>query len=107
MRLLGARGHEDAFAKASRLLRERLGLRGALTVREIIDILEPHRDGLSWEELETGALAGMRLEAVRTSGYVMRDHPARVPTRWRALDKSLAKRYPQDGCVFSALWRQA
>jgi SAM-dependent methyltransferase len=105
-RVLQGRASRDDFAEASRLVRERMGLRADLTVVEIVAIVEPHRGGLSWDELAAGPLFGTRLETVRTSGYVRRDNPARVPARWRELDESLASRYPLDGCSFSALWRK-
>ncbi len=104
--VLEGRPSRDEFAEASRLLREWMHLRADLTVEEILAIVEPHRGGLSWAELAAGPLSGMRLENVRTSGYVRRDNPARVPARWREADGSLASRYPLDGCSFSALWRK-
>lgn len=105
-RILQGRDDGDPFADAGRMVRERMGLRADLTAREIADILEPHRYGLSWAELKAGPFSGMRLERVRTSGYVKRDNPARVPARWQELDTRLAARYPLDGCMFSALWRK-
>jgi SAM-dependent methyltransferase len=95
-------------------LRERLGLDADLTVKEIVRIVDPHQPdsnpgefaygsaGLDWTPLA----AGSGLEAVRTSGYVVRDNPARVPQRWRAVDEGLSVRFPMDGFTFSALWRR-
>ena len=109
----------DPTAGVNGVLRQRFGLRGELTAPEIARICDPYvpharpghptrgYDGLDWSELEAGPLAGLRVEAVRTSGYVMRDNPDPVPERWRALDGGLAARYPLDGCSFSALWRRA
>ncbi len=105
-RMLKGRDNLDAFAEASRLVRQRLKLSADLTAEEITAILEPHLDGLSWAEMEAGPLSRMKLEMVRTSGYVKRDNPACVPARWRKLDESLAVRYPLDGYTFSALWRK-
>ncbi len=105
-RMLQGRDKLDTFAEASRLVRQRLSLSADLTAQEITAVLEPHLDGLSWAEMEAGPLSGMRLEMVRTSGYVKRDNPARVPARWRKLDERLAARYPLDGYAFSALWRK-
>jgi hypothetical protein len=111
-------GGRDLAAEVNRLLRERLGMKGELTTREILRIADPHvrdqtpgvyrlgSDGLDWDELGSGPLAGLRVEAVRTSGYVMRDNPARVPERWRQLDRELAERSPLDGMSFTALWRR-
>jgi hypothetical protein len=109
----------DTVAGVNRLLRERLGMHGELTAKEIVRIVDPHvRDevpgtyrlgshGLDWDELAAGPLQGLQLETVRTSGYAMRDNPARVPERWRALDDELARRFPLDGFSFTALWRLA
>jgi len=120
-RLLRAvRPHEtrDVAAGVNRLLRGRLGMRGELTAREIVRIADPHvhdaapgarrlgSDGLDWDCLEAGPLRGLEIESVRTSGYVMRNNPARVPERWRELDRELARRFPLDGCFFTALWRR-
>lgn len=105
-RALRGRHSLDAIARTNRLLHQRLDLDGDLTAREITLILEPYIDGMSWADLESGALSFMRLETVRTSGYLMREDPAHVPARWRALNENLAARYPLDGHTFSALWRQ-
>src|SRR5213075_3277712 len=72
----------DFVAKINRRLRDRFGLHGDLTAKEIVRIIDPHlpedypgafdlgSEGLSWTDLESGPLAGLRIEAVRTSGYV-------------------------------------
>jgi hypothetical protein len=100
------------------LLRGRLGLTRDLTAKEIVRIIDPHlpdhqvgdfqmgSEGLSWSQLESGPLFGLRIEGVRTSGYVLRHNPDVIPQRWRALDEKLALHYPLDGCSFSALWRK-
>jgi hypothetical protein len=106
VRVLKRTKRDDPFAEAGRLVRERMGLQADLTPGEIVAILEPHRGGLDLDEMEAGALARMRLEAVRTSGYVHRDNPEQVRVRWRPLDEDLAARYPLDGCMLSALWRK-
>jgi SAM-dependent methyltransferase len=109
---------QDWIERMNKLLQQRLGLSGDLTPKEIVRIIDPHipdsypgefpmgRDGLNWSELESGPLFGLRLDTVRTSGYVMRDNPDRVPDRWRPMDEKLASLYPLDGCAFSALWRK-
>jgi hypothetical protein len=103
-----------AVAGINRMLRERLRLRGDLTFKEIVRIADPHQpdrnpgefaygtNGLDWTNLS----AGFQLESVRTSGYVMRDNPMRVPARWCETDARMAARFPLDGCSFSALWRK-
>jgi hypothetical protein len=108
----------DMAAGVNRLLRERLGMRGELTAKEILRIVDPHvkdefpgafrlgSDGMDWEALRDGPLSGLSLESVRSSGYVMRDNPVRVPERWRELNEELARRFPLDGCSFTALWRR-
>jgi hypothetical protein len=105
-------------AGVNRLLRARLGMRGELTAKEVLRIVDPHErddspgtyrlgsDGLEWEALAAGPLSGFALESVRTSGYLVRDNPVRVPRRWRALDRDLTMRFPLDGRVFTALWRR-
>ena len=107
----------DVAAEVNRLLRERLGTRGDLTENEILRIVDPHApdrmrgeyrlgsDGLDWDWMAAGPLADLELKSVRTSGYVMRDNPARIPERWRELDRELAERFPLDGCCFTALWQ--
>ncbi|PWT93405.1 MAG: hypothetical protein C5B56_00765, partial [Proteobacteria bacterium] len=59
-------------------------------------------DGLDWTDLS----AGFKLEAVRTSGYIMRDNPARIPARWREVQERLSSQFPLDGCSYSAFWRK-
>ncbi len=100
------------------ILRQRLGLSADLTAKEIVRIIDPHlpdqypgefpmgSQGLSWAQLESGPLAGLHIERVRTCGYVLRDNPDTIPQRWRALDERLTAQYPLDGCSFSALWRK-
>jgi SAM-dependent methyltransferase len=104
----------DTVSGINRLLRQRFGLQESLTAKEIARIVDPYKgdtnpgefahgaDGLDWTDLA----AGFMLEGVRTSGYVMRDNPARVPERWREVDNRLASLFPLDGCSFSALWRK-
>jgi hypothetical protein len=108
----------DMTSGVNHLLRERIGMRGELTAKEIVRIVDPHvrdefpgahglgSDGLDWHALGGGPFSGLKLEAVRTSGYVMRDNPSRVPERWRELNDDLARRFPMDGCSFAALWRR-
>lgn len=108
----------DITAGVNRLLRERFGMPGELTAKEILRIVDPHlrdqsagtyrlgSDGLDWDNLAAGPLSAFHLEAARTSGYVMRDNPARIPERWRELDTDLARQFPLDGCSFTALWRK-
>jgi SAM-dependent methyltransferase len=114
MRAIRPGSGSDTATAMNRLLRERLGLSGDLTLKEIVRLVDPHQtdtvpgefaygsDGLHWGELA----AGFTLEGIRTSGYVMRDNPARVPDRYRDIDERLAARFPLDGCSFSALWRK-
>jgi hypothetical protein len=117
-RLAGGKEPHGRISDMNRILRERLNLTGDLSAKEIVRIIDPHlpdqnpgefmkeADGLSWSLLESGPLSGLRLENVRTSGYVMRENPDRIPARWRALDEKLAAYYPLDGCSFSGLWRK-
>jgi hypothetical protein len=117
-RALNPRPAPDTTAGVNRLLRDRLGMTGELTAKEIVRIVDPHlpdempgeyrlgSPGLHWTALATGPLADMTLETVRTSGYVMRDNPAQVPERWRKLDERLKRRFPRDGRSFSALWQR-
>jgi len=119
VRAVRPEGSSDVAAGVNRLLRERLGMNGELSMKEILRIVDPHvrdqapgsyrlgSDGLDWESLGAGPLAELKLDAVRTSGFVMRDNPARIPERWRELDHELAERFPLDGCSFTALWRRA
>ena len=114
LRTIRPESRPGAVAKINRMLREWLGLRGDLTVKEIVRIVDPHQpdrnpgefpygtNGLDWNTLS----AGFRLESVRTSGYLMRDNPANVPARWREIEERMAARFPLDGCSFSALWRK-
>jgi hypothetical protein len=118
LRAVRPKSGNDVTAGVNRLLRERLGMRGELTAKEILRIVDPHvhdeypgtyrlgSDGLDWDELAGGPLSELRLESVRTSGYIMRDNPVRVPERWRELNEELARRFPLDGCSFTALWRR-
>jgi hypothetical protein len=104
----------DTVARINLHLRSKFGLQDDLTVKEIVRLADPHQpdehpgdfvygsDGLDWASLS----CGFKLDEVRTSGYVMRENPARVPDRWRKLNDDLASRYPLDGCSFSALWRK-
>jgi hypothetical protein len=107
----------DITAEVNRQVRERLGIQSDLSAREILRIVDPHvrdpfpgtsplgSDGLDWDDLAGGPLLRMKLDSVRTSGYVMRDNPARLPERWRELNREMARRFPMDGCSFTALWR--
>jgi hypothetical protein len=108
----------DWVARMNVLLRQRFGLTAALSAKEIVRIVDPHLpdhypgdyplgfQGVSWSDLEAGPLRGLSVDIVRTSGYVSRDNPDRVPERFRAIDEKLAADYPLDGCSFSALWRK-
>jgi hypothetical protein len=108
----------DMASGVNQLLRERIGMRSELSSKEILRIVDPHvrdefpdahglgSDGLDWETLACGPFGGMKLEEVRTSGYVMRDNPSRVPERWRELNEELTRRHPLDGRSFTALWRR-
>lgn len=108
----------DLAAGVNRLLRQRLAMTGELTTKEIVRIVDPHvrdivpgtyrlgSDGLDWDDLAAGPMPGWKPAAVMTSGYVMRDNPARVPERWREFDQELAERHPHDGRSFTALWRR-
>ena len=108
----------DWVARMNMLLRQRIGLTAELSAKEIVRIIDPHlpdhypgdyplgSQGLSWSDLEAGPLLGLRVDAVRTSGYVLRDNPERVPERWRPIDEKLASDFPLDGCSFSALWHK-
>ncbi len=119
LRRLAFGEQRDSIGEMNALLRDRLGLTGELTAKEIVRIVDPHLpdgrpgefplgcEGLDWSQLESGPLFGLRLEAVRTSGYVMRENPDRIPERWRATDEKLASLYPLDGCSFSAQWSRA
>jgi hypothetical protein len=108
----------DWVARMNLLLRQRIGLTAELSAKEIVRIIDPHlpdhypgayplgSQGLSWSDLEAGPLLGLRVDAVRTSGYVLRDNPERIPERWRPIDEKLASDFPLDGCSFSALWHK-
>lgn len=101
------------------ILRERFQLTADLTRKEIVRLIDPFvpdgydghcpigQNGIAWSDLERGALGGMRLDHVATSGYVGRSNPEPVPGRWRAVDERLAAQYPLDGCAFTAIWRKA
>jgi hypothetical protein len=118
MRAMRPNAGGDMTAGVNRMLRERLGMRGELAANEILRIVDPHvrdefaggrrlgSDGLDFDALARGPLCRFELESVRTSGYVMRDNPARVLERWRELNDELTKRFPLDGCSFTALWRR-
>ncbi len=115
LRVLGASTPSDPFAVMNRRLRERFHLRGELTRSEIMHINEPHlpdpdspalrlgSNGLDWECLE-GIFPPLRLEVVRTSGYLGRENLDRIEGQWGEADRDMAGRYPLDGASFTALW---
>jgi len=117
LRLMHLEREPSPFARVNRILRGRLGLSGDLTPAEIQHINEPHlpdaspdglrlgSNGLDWERLQE-FFPALRLDLVRTSGYVARDNPHRLSREWRVADRALALRYPLDGCSFGALWRK-
>jgi SAM-dependent methyltransferase len=117
LRLLGPSRPADAFAVMNHRLRERFHLRGELTPSEIMHINEPHlpdpgsdsptlrlgSNGLDWERLKE-VFPPLRLEVVRTSGYLGRENLDRIESKWREADRDLAGRCPLHGSSFTALW---
>ncbi len=117
LRWLHLERETSPFARMNQILRGRLGLRGDLTPAEIQHINEPHMpegspesfrlgsNGVDWERMQE-IFPALRLELVRTSGYVARDNPHRLFGEWKVADRALALRYPLDGCSVGALWRK-
>ncbi len=117
---LGVAAREtDSFErKVNLMLRQRLNLRGRLTLKEINRITDPFfpdetpgrhplgGDGLDWEEVAE-ALGEFRLEWISSARHLGKQNPNHLPLRWQNVNAGLKAQYPMDGNVFSALWRRS
>lgn len=118
-RLLGILEDQSTEAKVNRILRDRCGIGGELTTKELhrlIDIHVPDRlpgdfrigfDGFDWDELGSTMLTSFQLTSLVTYGYTLESpSPKYWPKDWKRWDAELAKKHPLNGICFTALWRK-
>lgn len=98
------------------ILRERYGLSGDLTRKEMNRIADPYfpdelpgehplgGKGIDWEADLVRHLPGFRLEFIGTARFLGKTNPNNLPPAWQKVNAELEQRFPQDGNVFSALW---
>ena len=108
--------HSSVEDLVNAALRKRFEMRGALTLKEIHRLADPHfpdelpgvcrmgSDGLDWEHELPAWLPGFTPAWVGTARHLGKANPRSLPLRWQETASALAARYPLDGSVFSAFF---
>lgn len=100
----------------NRILETDFGFRHGLTNTEIARLVDPHLpcnfpgtfsigyEAFDWVEIGDRYLPGFRLESITTWEHLGRAHETTL--LHLDIDQKLARKYPQDGCFFTAVWEQ-
>jgi SAM-dependent methyltransferase len=112
----GQRRPDGLEVNVNKSLVQRYGLKGGLSLREIVQLADPHRpseapgefrlglSGLDGKSLADTGFSDMSLVWQRTYEHLGPTDYTAMGGRWRRVNKELEACYPLDGAYWTALW---